>query len=49
MVSKRRREKDSYSPGGKIGLRPDYARIVYSNIIQIVSDSPIILGGIEAL
>ncbi len=49
MVSKRRREKDSYSPGGKIGLRPDYAVIVYSNIIRrLFPDSPIILGGIEA-
>lgn len=48
-VSKRRREKDSYSPGGKIGLRPDYAVIVYSNIVRrLFPDSSIILGGIEA-
>lgn len=48
-VSKRRREKDSYSPGGKMGLRPDYATIVYSNVVRrLFPDSPIILGGIEA-
>ena len=27
-VSKRRREKDMYSPGGKMGLRPDYASLI---------------------
>ena len=48
-VSKRRRSKDYYSPGGKVGLRPDYATTVYSQIIrQLFPDSPIILGGIEA-
>lgn len=48
-VSKRRRDKDSYSPGGKIGLRPDYAVTVYGNIVRrLFPNSPIILGGIEA-
>ena len=48
-VSKRRREKDSFTPGGVMGKRPDYAAVVYSNLIRSVyKDSPIILGGIEA-
>lgn len=48
-VSKKRRHKDSYSPGGKMGLRPDMPTIVYSNLIrQTYRHSPIILGGIEA-
>lgn len=48
-VSKRRRDKDSYSPGGKVGLRPDYAVTVYGNIVRrLFPNSPIILGGIEA-
>ena len=28
-VSKRRRETDSYTPGGVMGKRPDYAVVVY--------------------
>ncbi|SFA72932.1 uncharacterized radical SAM protein YgiQ [Acetitomaculum ruminis DSM 5522] len=48
-VSKKRRKKDLYSPGGKIGLRPDYATIVYCNLIrQSYKNVPIIIGGIEA-
>lgn len=48
-VSKKHRKQDSYSPGGKMGLRPDRAVIVYSNLIrQTYKDVPIILGGIEA-
>lgn len=48
-VSKKRRQTDAYTPGGEIGKRPDYATIVYSNLIrQVYKDSPIILGGIEA-
>ena len=48
-VSKHRREKDSYTPGGVMGKRPDYAGVVYCNLIRSVyKDSPIILGGIEA-
>ena len=30
-VAKRRRDKDLYSPGGKMGYRPDRATIVYAN------------------
>ncbi len=48
-VAKKRRQKDSYSPGGKAGLRPDRADIVYTNKIrEIYRDVPVILGGIEA-
>ncbi len=48
-VARKRREKDSYSPGGKIGLRPDRATSVYGNLIrQSYKDVPIIVGGIEA-
>ena len=48
-VSKRRRSTDAYTPGGKIGKRPDYAVVVYGNLIrQTYKNTPIILGGIEA-
>ncbi len=48
-VSKKRRQKDAYSPGGEMGLRPDYATIVYCNLIRRTYKSvPIIIGGIEA-
>lgn len=33
-VSKRRREKDSFTPGGIMGKRPDYATVVYCNLIR---------------
>ena len=47
-VSKRRREKDSYTPGGVMGKRPDYATVVYCNLIRSVyKKAPIIIGGIE--
>ncbi|MBQ6523881.1 MAG: YgiQ family radical SAM protein, partial [Atopobiaceae bacterium] len=48
-VAKRRRSKDFYSPGGKMGLRPDHAVVVYGNLIRrTYKHAPIILGGIEA-
>ena len=48
-VARKHRQKDSYSPGGKMGLRPDRAVIVYSNLIrQTYKKTPIILGWIEA-
>lgn len=48
-VSKKRRQKDSFSPGGEMGLRPDYATTVYCNLIRrTYKDAPIIIGGIEA-
>lgn len=48
-VSKKRRKTDAYTPGGEMGRRPDYACVVYSNLIRrTYKDKPIILGGIEA-
>jgi uncharacterized radical SAM protein YgiQ len=48
-VSRKHRREDAYSPGGKMGLRPDRAVVVYSNLIrQTYKKVPIILGGIEA-
>ena len=48
-VSKKRRNSDAYTPGGVAGKRPDYATIVYCNLIKrTYKDSPIIIGGIEA-
>lgn len=48
-VAKKHRKQDAYSPEGKMGLRPDRAVTVYSNLIrQTYKHTPIILGGIEA-
>lgn len=48
-VSKKRRKTDAYTPGGKMGKRPDYTCVVYGNLIrQTYKKTPIILGGIEA-
>ncbi|MBO5270958.1 MAG: YgiQ family radical SAM protein, partial [Clostridia bacterium] len=48
-AAKKKRTYDYYSPGGKMGLRPDRACIVYSNRIrEAYGDVPIILGGLEA-
>lgn len=48
-VSKKRRKNDAYTPGGVMGKRPDYATIVYCNLIrQTYKNKPIIIGGIEA-
>ena len=47
-VGKHRRKTDAYTPGGVTGKRPDYAAVVYCNLIrQTHKDIPIILGGIE--
>ena len=48
-VSKHRRNMDSFTPGGVMGKRPDYATIVYCNLIrQTYKHTPILIGGIEA-
>ena len=48
-VAKKRRSSDAYSPGGKAGLRPDHACVVYGNLIRrSFKRTPIVLGGIEA-
>ncbi|HAX96870.1 MAG TPA: YgiQ family radical SAM protein, partial [Prolixibacteraceae bacterium] len=48
-AGRRRRSDDAYTPGGKAGARPDYATIVYSQIIKkLYPDMPLVIGGIEA-
>ena len=48
-VGKHRRKTDAYTPGGITGKRPDYAAVVYCNLIrQTHPHAAIILGGIEA-
>lgn len=48
-AAKRFRSEDAYSPDGKHSMRPEYATIVYSNILKsIYPDVPVIIGGIEA-
>ncbi len=48
-ASKKPRSKDAYSPGGKPGLRPDRATLVYAQRCrQAYKEPPIIIGGIEA-
>ncbi len=48
-VTHHRRKTDSFTPGGIMGKRPDYATIVYCNLIrQTYKDVPVLIGGIEA-
>ena len=48
-AAKKRRSEDFYSPGKKMGLRPDHAVIVYANRArEAFPDTPIIIGGLEA-
>lgn len=48
-AAKKTRSQDAYSPGGKTGMRPDRAVIVYSNRVrELWKDVPVIIGGIEA-
>jgi len=49
-VSKKRRKTDAYTPGGRMGKRPDYAVVVYCNLLRRVYGAavPILIGGIEA-
>ena len=48
-VSKHRRKTDAFTPGGVMGKRPDYATVVYCNLIrQTYKDVPILIGGVEA-
>lgn len=48
-VSKKRRDTDAFTPGGVMGKRPDYATVVYCNLIRKkYKKTPIIIGGIEA-
>jgi uncharacterized radical SAM protein YgiQ len=46
---RRRRSDDAYTPGGRSGYRPDYASVVYSQILKdLYPDIPVVLGGVEA-
>ncbi|MCU0661293.1 MAG: YgiQ family radical SAM protein [Myxococcota bacterium] len=48
-ASGRKRRLDAYSPGGRSGLRPDNASIVYaSRLKEAFGPLPIVLGGLEA-
>ena len=48
-VSKKSRNMDAFTPGGLAGKRPDYATVVYCNLIrQTYKKTPVIIGGIEA-
>lgn len=48
-AAKKLRSNDSYSPGGRSGLRPERATLVYcSRIREMWEKTPLIIGGIEA-
>ena len=48
-VTCHRRKTDAFTPGGVMGKRPDYATVVYCNLIRrTYKDVPILIGGIEA-
>ena len=48
-VAKKHRSDDAYSPGGKMGKRPDRAVEVYCKLIRdAYGDIPIVIGGLEA-
>lgn len=48
-ASKKPRRTDDYSPGGRSGLRPNRATIVYANKVkELFPGVPVVLGGVEA-
>jgi len=48
-ANKRLRSNDAYTPDGKKAYRPDYASVVYSNILKkLFPDVPLVIGGVEA-
>jgi uncharacterized radical SAM protein YgiQ len=48
-AQKKVRSEDQYSPGGKTGMRPNRASIVYANLARRTFPGvPLVLGGIEA-
>ena len=48
-AARKPRRQDHYSPGGKAGLRPDRASIVYTNTVRkLLKGIPVVLGGVEA-
>ena len=49
QLRRHRRRTDAYTPGGVTGKRPDYATVVYCNLIRrSFPKIPILIGGIEA-
>ncbi len=48
-AAKKRRSEDAYTPGGRAGVRPDRATIVYAKAVRrLFPTSPIAIGGVEA-
>lgn len=48
-ANRKPRSSDDYSPGGKAGLRPDRATVVYTNMLRrAFPNAAIVIGGIEA-
>jgi len=48
-ANKKRRNDDAYSPGGRIGLRPDRATNVYAQRCrEAFAGVPVLIGGVEA-
>jgi uncharacterized radical SAM protein YgiQ len=48
-AQKKVRSDDQYSPGGRTGMRPNRATVVYSNLCRAAFPGlPIVIGGIEA-
>lgn len=48
-ANRRLRSNDAYTPGDRAGFRPDYASVVYSQILKkLFPDVPVVIGGVEA-
>jgi len=48
-AGKKRRSDDDYAPGGRAGLRPPRATIVYTQLVrQAFPGLPVVIGGVEA-
>ncbi len=48
-AARKPRRQDHYSPGGKSGLRPDRATMVYTNTVRrLLKGVPVVIGGVEA-
>lgn len=48
-ANRRLRSNDAYTAGDRAGFRPDYASVVYSQILKkLYPDVPIVMGGVEA-
>ncbi|MGL4732758.1 MAG: YgiQ family radical SAM protein [Fusobacteriaceae bacterium] len=50
-ATRRKRQKDDFTPGGENNRRPDRATMVYTNLIKRFfknSKTPIVIGGIES-